>query len=121
MASPDRVLLRDRSQAAFGQRYRLEAMLAVAAADDGFVSLSALSRQLDITISNLQGPVRALVALGLLTPIPHGDSRHRSYLRNPSTAWAWAEELRDQAHLDSETASPVDSQDAADRTAVRHV
>ncbi|WP_309111670.1 hypothetical protein [Saccharothrix sp.] len=107
MASPDRVLLRDRSQAAFGQRYRLEVMLAVAAADDGFVSLSTLAGQLGITISNLQGPIRSLVSLGLLTPVAHGDSRHRFYLRNPSAAWAWAEELRDQALLQAETASPA--------------
>ncbi|WP_106196950.1 MarR family transcriptional regulator [Umezawaea tangerina] len=106
MASPDRVLLRDRSQAAFGQRYRLEVMLAVLDAEDGFVSLSALAKYLDVTISNLQGPIRSLVALGLLTPVPHGDSRHRFYLRNPSTAWNWAEELRDQALLDMETVRP---------------
>src|SRR5690348_5530992 len=111
MASPDRALLRDRSQVAFGQRYRLEVMLAVADADDGFVSLSDLARQLDITISNLQGPVKSLVALGLLTPVPHGDSRHRFYLRNPSTAWAWAKELHDQARLDSETSAPANTTD----------
>jgi len=106
MASPDRVLLRDRSQAAFGQRYRLEVMLAVLDAEDGFVSLSALAKQLDVAISNLQGPIRSLVGLGLLTPVSHGDSRHRFYLRNPSKAWNWAEELQDQALLDIETVQP---------------
>ncbi|MFD1149085.1 hypothetical protein [Saccharothrix hoggarensis] len=103
MASPDRVLLRDRSQAAFGQRYRLEVMLAIAAADDGFVSLSSLASRLGITTSNLQGPIRSLRELGLLTPVAHGDSRHRFYLRNPSAAWAWVAELRDQALLEAAT------------------
>lgn len=110
MASLDRVVLRDKSQAAFGQRYRLEVMLAVAEAKDGFVSLSELAKQLDIAISNLQGPLKALVSLGLLTPVPHGDSRQRFYLRNPSSAWTWAEELRTHATLDeisSPTRAPV--------------
>ncbi|WP_202919509.1 hypothetical protein [Saccharothrix deserti] len=101
MASLDRVFLRDKSQAAFGQRYRLEVMLAIADAEDGFVALTDLAKQLNVTISNLQGPLKSLVTLGLLTPIPHGDSRHRFYLRNPSTAWSWAKELHDQAHLDN--------------------
>lgn len=96
MASLDRVHLREMSQAAFGQRYRLEVMLAVLDTDDGFVSLTDLANRLDVTVSNLQGPLRALVTLGLLTPIPHGDSRHRFYLRNPSQAWAWVEELHAQ-------------------------
>lgn len=109
MASLDRVFLRDKSQAAFGQRYRLEVMLAVADAEDGFVALTDLAKRLDVSISNLQGPLKSLVALGLLTPIPHGDSRHRFYLRDPSTAWAWAKELYDQAHLD-DAASAVDGQ-----------
>lgn len=106
MVSLDRVVLRDKSQAAFGQRYRLEVMLAVAEAEDGFVSLSDLAKQLDVTISNLQGPLKALVSLGLLTPVPHGDSRQRFYLRNPSSAWAWAEELHTQAQLDEMTNPP---------------
>jgi hypothetical protein len=106
MASPDRVILRERSLAAFGQRYRLEVMLVAAAAEDGFVSLSDIARQLDVAVSNVQGPVRCLVALGLLTPVPHGDLRHRFYLRNPSAAWAWAIELRDQALLISSSTDP---------------
>lgn len=107
MVSPNRDLLRARSQVAFGQRYRLEVMLAVAAAEDGFVSLSTLAEQLDVAISNLQGPVKSLVALGLLSPVAHGDSRHRFYLRNPSAAWAWAEQLRDHAMLEADTVGDV--------------
>jgi len=105
MAPPDRVILRERSLAAFGQRYRLEVMLAAAAVEDGFVSLSDIAKQVDVAISNVQGPVRSLVRLGLLTPVPHGDSRHRFYLRNPSAAWAWVAELRDQALLTSNSAT----------------
>ena len=106
MASLDRVHLQRLSQVAFGQRYRLQVMLAVAAAEDGFVSLSALARELDVATSNLQGPIRALVALGLLAPVPHGDSKHRFYMRNPSAAWGWAQELSSYAAQTPAAPSP---------------
>jgi DNA-binding transcriptional regulator GbsR (MarR family) len=97
MSSPDRVTLRDLSQAVFGQRYRLELMLVVAASSDGIVCLTDLARELDISISNLQNPLRAMITAGLLTPLPRGDSRRKFYIRNPSAAWTWATELRDHA------------------------
>lgn len=86
--------LRGLSQAAFGQRYRLELMLAVADSDDGIVCLTDLARELDVSISNLQQPLKALVATRLVTPLPSGDSRRKFYVRNPSSAWMWARELR---------------------------
>ncbi|WP_200825562.1 hypothetical protein [Kibdelosporangium aridum] len=92
--SEDRLTrLRELSRAAFGQRYRLELMLAVADSSDGIVCLTDLARALDVTVSNLQQPLMALVAVGLLTPLPRNDSRRRFYLRNPSSAWQWAAEL----------------------------
>lgn len=87
--------LRALSQAAFGQRYRLELMLAVAESEDGIVCLTDLAHTLNVTISNLQQPLKALVATGLLSPLPAGDSRRKFYMRNPSAAWAWAAELGD--------------------------
>jgi DNA-binding transcriptional ArsR family regulator len=81
---------------AFGQRYRLELMLAVAESEDGIVCLTDLAKLLDISISNLQGPLRALIGAGLLTALPRGDSRRKFYIRNPSAAWTWANELRNQ-------------------------
>lgn len=92
--SPDlQERLRTLSQVAFGQRYRLELMLAVADAKDGIVCLTDLAQALRVTMSNLQQPLKALVATGLLLPLPAGDSRRKFYLRNPSAAWTWAHEL----------------------------
>jgi hypothetical protein len=101
VSAVDPVHLRDKSQVAFGQRYRLELMLAVAASGDGIVCLTDLARELDVSISNLQGPLRAMVGAGLLTPLPRGDSRRKFYIRNPSAAWTWAHELHVQTVLEN--------------------
>jgi DNA-binding MarR family transcriptional regulator len=93
MSSDRQERLRTLSQVAFGQRYRLELMLAVADTKDGIVCLTDLAHTLNVTMSNLQQPLKALVATGLLSPLPAGDSRRKFYLRNPSAAWAWAQEL----------------------------
>lgn len=89
--------LRGLSHAAFGQRYRLECMLAIANSKDGLVTLSGLAGQVGVAPSNLQHPIRSLVQSGLLTPLASGDSRSRFYLRNESAAWAWARELQEWA------------------------
>jgi DNA-binding MarR family transcriptional regulator len=92
--SHDRLVrLRALSQAAFGQRYRLELMLAVADSTDGIVCLTDLARTIDVSISNLQQPLKSLVAVGLLSPLPMTESRRKFYIRNPSSAWQWAAEL----------------------------
>lgn len=114
MLSPHRAQLQEISQAAFGQRYRLEVMLAIADAEDGFVSLSELAQQLGVSVSTLQGPFRDLVAVGLLSPLPHGDSRHRFYHRNPSSAWSWAQELHAQTQLVDELRRQKDTSPARD-------
>lgn len=92
--------LRELSRAAFNQTYRLEVMLAIAESDDGIVSLSGLATSLGLPVSNVQGPVRSLVKLGLLRQAPSGDSRTKYLLRAPSAAWAWARELADAAAID---------------------
>ena len=84
------------SRAAFGQSYRLEVMLAVAASEDGLVTQTSLARELDLPVSNVQGPVRSLIDSGLLSELPRGDGRSRFLLRNPSAAWDWARELHNQ-------------------------
>jgi DNA-binding MarR family transcriptional regulator len=94
------------SQHAFGQRYRLELMLAIAATDDGIVCLTDLAKTLDVTISNLQSPLRALVDTGLVSPLPRGDSRRKFYIRNPSAAWAWAQELNERSQRDAPSSTP---------------
>lgn len=93
--------LRALSQAAFGQRYRLELMLAVADSSDGIVCLSDLAGTLGVAISNLQQPLKALLTTGLLSPLPAGDSRRKFYIRNASAAWQWARELQEAAVQDS--------------------
>jgi DNA-binding MarR family transcriptional regulator len=89
--------LRRMSRAAFGQQYRLEVMLAAARDSDGLVCLTDMARDLDLPLSNVQGALRSLVAVGLLTEMPPGDSRRKFYLRNTSAAWQWAEEMAQQS------------------------
>ncbi|MFJ1768051.1 hypothetical protein ACIOD2_47580 [Amycolatopsis sp. NPDC088138] len=100
MTEMDVERLRRVSQHAFGQRYRLELMLAIAGTGDGIVCLTDLAKTLEITISNLQSPLRALVETGLISPLPRGDSRRKFYIRNPSAAWAWAQELNERCQRD---------------------
>ena len=88
--------LRAVSRAAFGQSYRLEVMLAVVACEDGLVTQTSLARDLGLSVSNVQGPVRSLIDCGLLTELPRGDGRSKFLLRNRSSAWDWAIELRTQ-------------------------
>lgn len=97
MAPAEVEQLRVLSRAAFGQAYRLEVMLAVADSGDGLVSLTDLARALDQSPSNIQGPLRSLVSVGLLSDVPSGDSKRKYYIRNPSAAWDWAREMRQLA------------------------
>jgi len=85
--------LRRVSRHAFGQAYRLEVMLAISRAEDGLVNLTDLASALGLSPSQIQGALRSLVAIGLLTEMPPGDSRRRFLLRNHSAAWTWAEEM----------------------------
>jgi DNA-binding transcriptional regulator GbsR (MarR family) len=85
--------MRALSHVAFRQDYRLELMLAIEEAADGIVCLTDLARTTEISISNLQVPLKNLVDLGLLSPLPRGDSRRKFYMRNESAEWAWAREL----------------------------
>src|SRR5689334_12518301 len=85
------------SRAAFGQTYMLEVMLSVADSDDGIVNLTDLAHDLGQATSNVQGPLRSLVDLGLISPAPQGDSKRKHYMRNPSSAWAWVTEMRAEA------------------------
>ena len=89
--------LRAFSRSAFGQAYRLEVMLAVADSSDGIVNLTDLAHELGQSTSNIQGPLRSLVEIGLISPAPQGDSKRKHYIRNPSAAWQWAREMRDEA------------------------
>jgi DNA-binding MarR family transcriptional regulator len=85
------------SEVMFKQRYRLELMVAIAEDPSGLVCLTDIAKQLDVTPSNLQGPIKDLKRAGLLTPMPKGDSRRLFYRRNPSHAWAFARELASSA------------------------
>lgn len=85
------------SQVLFGQRYRLEVMVAIGSALDGLVCLSDLSTALDVTASNIQKPLRDLERAGLLARVPPGDSKRRFYRRVDSSAWTFATEMVDSA------------------------
>lgn len=89
--------VRDVSQAAFGQRYRLEVMLQFASAEDSLLCLSDLASAIGTAASNLQKPLRSLLDTGLITQLDVGDSKRKFYLRNPSAAWEWALELKSLA------------------------
>src|SRR5260370_1750976 len=89
--------IRAMSEVLFGQRYRLEAMVAIASAPDGLVCMIDLAQQLELTPSNLQRPMRDLARCGLLTRLPPDDSKRRYYQRTDSLAWAFAVEIASQA------------------------
>lgn len=85
------------SQAAFGQRYRLEVMLQFASNEESLLCLSDLAIAIGTAASNLQKPLRSMLDTGLITQLDAGDSKRKFYLRNPSAAWGWAQELKDLA------------------------
>jgi DNA-binding transcriptional ArsR family regulator len=89
--------LRAVSEVLFGQRYRLEVMVAIASSQDGLVCLTDLAKDLELTPSNLQNPLRDLVRCGLLSRLPPGDSKRRYYRRNESLAWPFVVEMASQA------------------------
>lgn len=91
VSSPDQV--RTLSQVVFGQRYRLEVMVAIASSDSGTVCLTDLAKQLNVTASNLQRPLADLLQAGLLSPLPHPNSKRKLYRRRDSLGWAFAVEL----------------------------
>ena len=91
--------LRRASQLAFGQRYRLELMLKVLESDDGLFTLTEMSKNLSITVSNLQGPIESLLALGQISRLPTSEELGVYYLRNEGAGWDWASEL--SRNLDS--------------------
>lgn len=97
--------VREISRAAFGQKYRLECMLAIADSADGMITLSTLAKSLDVSTSNVQEPLKALVATGLISLLDSGDSRSKFYVRNVSSAWEWCRELaalaRDMSEMPS--------------------
>lgn len=95
------------SRAAFGQTYRLEVMLAVARASDGLVNLTDLAQAIAQPPSNIQGALKSLVAVGLLSEIPSGDSKRKFYMRNPSAAWTWAEEMASIAAAQTNPSTPT--------------
>lgn len=92
----DREELRRLSRAAFGQTYRLEAMLYIAESD-GFITQTEVAHALGLSSpSNVQAPIRSLIDCGLLTPMPKTDNRSRFLARTDSPAWDWARQLRSQ-------------------------
>lgn len=93
--------VRAMSQAAFGQKYRLEVMCAFSESSDGLLCLSDLAARIGTVGSNLQKPLASLVATGLISPLESGDSKRKFYLRNRSAAWAWAKELVTLAEVGS--------------------
>jgi predicted transcriptional regulator len=82
------------SKTLFGQRHRLEVMIAIAESD-GLVNPGDLAEQLGFRAqSAVQAPLRDLTDAGLLMRLPTQGGR--VYLqRVESTAWQWSLELRD--------------------------
>ena len=97
MSSVDLEHVRAMSEVLFGQRYRLELMVAIASAPDGLVCLTDLAQQLSVTASNLQRPLHDLARCRLLSRLPPDGSKRRYYQRSESLAWAFAVEIASQA------------------------
>jgi DNA-binding MarR family transcriptional regulator len=85
--------LRALSKTVFGQEHRLAVMLAIAQATSELVNPGDLAAQLGFRAqSAVQLPIRDLERAGLLTREPR-TSRRTFYRRQPSSGWAFAEEL----------------------------
>lgn len=85
--------LRALSKIVFGQEHRLAVMLAIARADSELVNPGDIATQLGFRAqSAVQLPIRDLERAGLITREP-SDSRKAYYRRQPSSGWAFAEEL----------------------------
>ncbi|MBX3100772.1 MAG: hypothetical protein KF761_14490 [Salinibacterium sp.] len=94
MDDSDKARIRATSDIAFGQMYRLECMLAIAANPTEQFSLSSLADELRLRPSQIQVAFKALVDTGLLAPVPTSDHRRKGYRVNgESAALRWAEEL----------------------------
>lgn len=96
MDEDQREHLRALSRALFGQKHKLELMLAIANAEDGIVCQTDLAKALNVTMSSLQRPFESLVSAELVTPLPSAESKYRYFVRNPSALWAAALELGEQ-------------------------
>lgn len=64
---------------------------------DGFVTQTEIAKALELSVSNVQGPIRSLIGCGLLTRMPKTDNRSQFLARTDSPAWDWARQLREQA------------------------
>lgn len=96
MKAVDLALLRARSRVAFGQQYRLECMLTIGDSLGDATSLTELADRLQLGASSIQSAFKALVDVGLLTPVPSDEYRRRRYLPDASSAaWQWASQLAD--------------------------
>ncbi len=85
------------SKQVFGQQHRLAIMIEIARAIEGLINPSDLAESLGYRAqSTLQAPMRDLEHAGLITRLPPGESRSKTwYMRNASLAWDWVRELAD--------------------------
>lgn len=113
MSRATRERVRALSETLFGQRYRLEAMVAIALSPDGLVCQGDLARALAITPSNLQRPISDLTTSNLISKLPYGDSRRRFYRRNDSLAWEFALELLASAEATPDQLIATDLEEAS--------
>lgn len=84
------------SQAAFGQRYRLELMSEILRSEDGIFTLTEMARAVGTSPSNLQGSIDKLLVLDLITRLPESETKSVHYMRNESAGWTWAIALEAQ-------------------------
>ena len=85
---------RQRSKQLFGNRYMLEACVAIARTE-GRVSLTQLAAGNGLSPSLLSVPLQRLSGVGLLVPAPHPDDDYRTrwYRRVDSNLWNTAIEF----------------------------
>ncbi|WP_370945334.1 hypothetical protein AB5J62_40635 [Amycolatopsis sp. cg5] len=76
------------SAAVFGNRHKLELLLALAQAGDQGVNLSALSDERGVFTSVYYGPIRDLIEVGLVERLGRMPGDRRCwYRRRESTLW----------------------------------
>lgn len=86
------------SKKAFRSEWRLPTLLALLGAPEGRVTLTELSRALDIDANSLSIGFHSLVSLGVLVPkLEDGQRKKFHDVVTGSSVWAWVNELEQKA------------------------
>ncbi len=85
--------LREQSKGLFGNKDRLDVLLAIADSDDGMVNATDLEHEIGLINSRVRAQLRALVKVGLLSEVDTGQDKKRWYIRSDSSFWQACQDL----------------------------